>query len=203
MGGADPARNGPKIAVIGFNKCGTSSLTSLFRNGGHNSAHWKTDSGKFIAPLLYANFHLRRPIFAGLAQFLVISDLFYLDQNVYLEANALFSVMARQYPQTRFILNTREREGWIRSRCNHVTPGMGSLIERAAEFFGCGSEAVKDIWRAQWERHHREVRAFFAASPQRLLEFDIEKDDPEILANWLGKEMPVDPRQYRKINASR
>jgi hypothetical protein len=190
----------PALVLIGFNKCGTLSLSDLFRRCGHTSAHWRTDTGQFLAPLIYANWHLKRPVLAGLPQYRVISDLFYLDEFTYLEANSLFDQMAQHHPQTRFLLNTRSRENWIASRIGHSTPGTGSLIGRACAFFRASESDVADIWRAQWDDHHRAVRDYFADSPDRLLVYDIETGNPAQIADWLGPSWAIDPARLRHLN---
>lgn len=190
----------PRLVLVGFNKCGTSSISDLFRQCGHPAAHWRTDDGQFLAPLIFSNLHLGRPLLQGLSRYAVISDLFYLDEKVYLEANSLFDRMAKDHPQTRFLLNTRDREAWISSRLSHETPGSGRIIDRACAYFGLPPDRVAELWRDQWDRHHDAVRRFFAADPWRCLEYDIERDSPETLSRWLGPGWKVDPTRMRHLN---
>lgn len=192
----------PALVLIGFNKCGTSSLSDLFRKCGHPTAHWRTDTGAYLAPMIYSNHHLGRPLLDGLSGYRVISDLFYLDQHVYLEANSLFAEMAVQYPGTRFLLNTRNREAWISSRMGHETPGTGRIIDRACAFFNRPADQVANIWRDQWDSHHNAVRDFFRGYPERLLIYDIDRDHPKRIAGWLGPEWHVDPTRLRHLNRS-
>lgn len=195
--GAD--MDGPALVLIGFNKCGTSSLTDLFRSCGHRAAHWRDGTGRFLAPLIYSNFHLERPLLEGLGGYRVISDLFYLSDQVYLEANTLFPLMARQNPECRFLLNTRDREAWIASRMAHFTPGAGKLIDRACAFLQLTDDKVQALWRDQWERHHAAVRDHFR-NTDRLLIYDIERDTPERIAEWLGPSWNIDPGRLRHLN---
>ena len=43
---------------------------------------------------------------------------------------------------------------------------------------------MAEIWRAEWQEHHRTVLAEVPA--ERLLVFDIEADSPEGLCDFLG-----------------
>jgi LPS sulfotransferase NodH len=197
-----PVDTVPDLVLIGFNKCGTSSLTDLFRRCGHTGAHWRSMSGQFLAPLIFANLHLGRPLFHGLTDYRVLSDLFYLDERVYLEANSLFELMADQYPNMRFLLNTRDLEDWIVSRVHYETPGAGRMIDRACKFFGMSAAQVITTWRDQWNRHHDAVRAHFHDKPERMLEYHIDRDVPDLIAGWLGPEWNIDPTRLRHLNRS-
>lgn len=190
----------PRVILIGFNKCGTSSLTDLFRSCGHSAAHWRTSGGQYLAPIIFANQHLGRPLLSGLTSYSVLSDLFYLDEHVYLEANTLFAQMAVQYPAARFLLNTRGREAWLASRMAHITPSTGPMIARACAFFGQTKAEVGDIWRSQWDRHHAEVQAYFASCPDRLLVYDIDHDTPSRIADWLGPAWNIARAPLRHLN---
>ena len=106
-----------KIFQIGFNKCGTKTLHHYFSRNGVRSVHW--DYGR-LAQRMFANLASGSKLLAGYEQFDVFTDMEYLNESgTYLEAYKLYRHLADQYPHSVFILNTRNREAWIRSRLGH------------------------------------------------------------------------------------
>lgn len=84
----------------------------------------------------------------------------------------------------KFVLNTRPVEHWVASVMAQDAL-RGVQEPHALGRFGTRDpERIAEGWRALWERHHREVRADIAAS--RLLVFDIERDPPERLCDFVG-----------------
>ena len=115
--------------------------------------------------------------------------------GTYLEAYKLFPHLASQYPNALFILNTRNREAWIRSRLEH---GKNlSYAHRSMLHYNVTSiHDLADRWRIEWERHHHQVMAFFARRSFRFLVCRIETDLPHILNDALP-ECKLDPTHYR------
>ena len=106
-----------KIFQIGFNRCGTRTLHHYFSRNGLRAVHW--DEGR-LARRMFANLASGNNLLEGYEQFDVFTDMEYLDDfGTYLEAYKLFPQLAAQYPNAIFILNTRNREAWIRSRLTH------------------------------------------------------------------------------------
>ena len=70
---------------------------------------------------MYANLAEGRELLAGYEEFDAFTDMEYLDEfgTTYLEGYKLYPHLAAQYPNAVFILNTRNREDWIRSRLVH------------------------------------------------------------------------------------
>ena len=89
-----------------------------------------------------------------------------------------------------FLLNTRDREKWIKSRLEHEAPNSHvRLVSRYAQYLGVSEDQVPDFWRAEWDAHHALVRAYFKGSPN-FVEFDIERDDPEKLRSFVARYYP-------------
>ena len=106
-----------KIFQIGFNKCGTKTLHHYFSRNGIKSVHW--DEGR-LAQRMFTNLATGKKLVAGYEQFDVFTDMEFLSKSgIYLEAYKLFPHLTSQYPEALFILNTRNREAWIRSRLEH------------------------------------------------------------------------------------
>jgi hypothetical protein len=182
-----------KIFQIGFNKCGTKTLHHYFSRNGIKSVHW--DEGR-LAQRMFANLANDKNLLAGYEQFDVFTDMEFLNKSgIYLEAYKLFPHLASQYPNALFILNTRDREAWIRSRLEH---GKNlSYAHRSMLHYNVTSiRDLTDRWRIEWERHHSQVMLFFARTAFRFLVCRIETDLPHIL-NEVLPECKLDPALFR------
>lgn len=192
-----------KIFFIGFNKCGTTSMHRLFVNCGYRSVHWETSSGRMLAPILFMNNMLGRPLLTGITRYDVFSDMFYLTDDCCLEGNFLFRQMDADYPDALFILNTRDRERWVLSRLKHAPAITGSLVKRARKALDLTEAEVLDLWRSQWDDHHAQVAEYFADKADRFLTYNIETQDISVMADWLGAHgMPVDLAHWKRHNTT-
>jgi hypothetical protein len=189
-----------KIFQIGFNKCGTSTIHHYLRVNGVRSVHW--DNGR-LAQRMFANLANGKDLLAGYEAFDAFTDMEYLDdRGTFLEAYKLFPYLAAQYPDAVFILNTRDRENWIRSRLRH---GGGGYARRHHAYHGTRSDReLAELWRLDWEHHHRRVARFFAGKPHRFFMCRIETDLPHLLHERIP-ECRLDRAQYRlyKVRGSR
>ena len=71
-----------------------------------------------------------------------------------------------------------------------ATAGAARLEHYEWRYGTADLERVADVWREDWEEHHRAVVAELPA--ERLLVFDIETDPPELLCDFVG--LPRVPR---------
>ena len=87
---------------------------------------------------------------------------------------------------SKFFLNTRPVEHWVRSVMAHKAERFGRAALRNYELrFGTADLArVAACLRAEWDAHHRRVRQEIPGDI--LLEFDIESDPPELLCDFIG-----------------
>lgn len=191
----------PRIFCVGLNKCGTTSLHELFRASGIPSVSAGHARMRPVAQTMFSNLSAHRPLLTGIERFTAFSDLNFLSRRVYLDAHVLFARLDAEYPGSRFVLNTRPKDGWLASRRKHVSPAGMTFVERFAAAFDCGEDEVVAIWSDQWDRHHAAVRAHFAGQDERFLEFDITSDDPAKLAAFL-RPHEVDPRAWGQHNPS-
>ena len=145
---------------------------------------------------MFANLASGNNLLEGYEQFDVFTDMEYLDGfGTYLEAYKLFPQLAAQYPSAVFILNTRNREAWIRSRLTHGKEL--SYARRAMVHYNVTSiHELMNLWRAEWEQHHRHVTEFFGDKPSRLIVCRIETDLPRILDKALP-ECKLNSMHYR------
>jgi hypothetical protein len=120
----------------------------------------------------------------------------------YFEGYKLYRELMESYEDSKFILNTRDRENWIRSNVIHAQRHC-PLTEHAdfyrKEYGTTDWDGISDVWRRRWDEHHEAVLAEIPA--ERLLVFDIEKDDPRRLCEFAG--LPADgARHYKQENPS-
>lgn len=188
----------PKIFCIGFNKCGTTSLIALLRANRIPSVHlgamrpW----GRLnYARQMHHNKVLGRPILDGIDEAVAYADLSLVERNILIDGGRFFRDFYREYRDAYFILNTRDMEAWVASRFAHK-----DLADRFCAALRCTREEIGDIWRGQFQAHHREVRRFFKNRGERFLEFNIETDDPQRLADLLAPSYAIDPAHWRRHN---
>ncbi len=177
----------PKIFQIGFNKCGTQSLHNLFWSNNVRGVHY--DHGDLATSIL-ANWQSGRPL---LSDHYVQYPAFFDMENIYVNppifiAELLFKQLDQQYPGSKFILNTRDKAGWLKSRTLHVDENnQKKYIEVLCEQYQMNREDLIARWSADWDEHHRSVLDFFKDRPKDLLVYKIDVDQPaKIVEFFLG-----------------
>ena len=179
----------PRIFQIGFNRCGTTSLHAFFVKNGIPSIHW--DRGR-IGIAFWRRMAAREDPFLDYPNVVAFTDMMYIAERMIVEPYKHLDYILQFYPDGLFILNVRDREKWIASREHHVIP----MQERYSAAFGIAPGDVVAYWREEWDRHLRYVQAMLGGS-DRLLVFDIEKDDPNKLTDFLAPHFgPLDPPHY-------
>ena len=56
--------------------------------------------------------------------------------------------------------------------------------------------------RIQFAAHASEVRTHFEEEGGNFLEFNVEEDDPQLIADFLSPDFKVDPRHWAHWNAT-
>jgi Sulfotransferase domain len=185
-----------KIFQIGFNRCGTKTIHDYLCANGLQGVHW--DKGR-LAKRIFTNRQLGRDLISGYESCQVFTDMEWLEPTRYLEAYKLYPELAKKYPDAVFILNTRDREAWIKSRLSH---GEGRYAALHKAYLGIESDSdLTEYWRSDWDRHHEDTIKFFAAGTHRFLICRIQTDLPDLL-NCTLSELKLDPLLY-SINAGR
>lgn len=166
------------IFQIGFNKAGSSSLHQFLVESGIESVHW--DAGTLARKMTKRMQSGQNPIadYPGVTAF---TDMYHIDDHNLFEPFKNFQYLEQWFPQACFILNTRPKEKWIKSRKTHIAPILfghdrESLLLRNEIYFGLSADEVEVYWSKDWDVHLANVRAYFKGS-DRLLEIDIEKSD--------------------------
>ncbi len=195
------AANPPfKIFQIGFNKVGTTTLTDFFNRNGIPSVHW--DEGK-LAYSIHINHFLKRPLLNAeyLDQYVAFFDMNSVRVTPPIEVGVMYyKELDRQYPGSKFILNIRDKDAWLRSRMNHNTKYNMTLLQRAALQYRVSTTKMYEIWSEMWDAHHAAVLAYFKDRPQDLLVFDVEKDPPSKIVEFFAPYFKMDPALYGHKN---
>ncbi|MDO5641185.1 MAG: sulfotransferase [Paracoccus sp. (in: a-proteobacteria)] len=177
----------PKVFVIGFNKCGTTSLHKMFKRAGHHSSHHRhqREGGRSVKLVtqIDANARAGLPLLDGIEGAQVYSDMDFCIPRPERSGIGHFRMLDAQYPGSRFILNTRDPLNWLNSRCRHF--GGGYLRRAMAEAGIRDRRQICAHWLRDWAEHHAAVTTHFATRPRQLLVFDIERDDPARLRDFL------------------
>jgi len=172
---------GFKVFFIGFNKCATRSFTSLFRGAGLNPYH-----GGDADPLYY---QIPRNIAAGRKPLEGFED-----YDAYSDSQRLsfrFRDIDRGYPNSKFVLNTRDVNRWIVSRLNH---GDGTYVEymNEAKNKNLTWDEWVSVWRLQFIEHERQVTTYFQGRSESFLRYDIETDSLANFNKFIGVELAPD-----------
>ena len=179
-----------KIVQIGFNKCATRSLYQFFKSNGLRAFHW--DGGKF-ADDLEENVSEGRPAFHGWEDYDFYSDMNSGKVGRLVEGHFYYAYIAECYPDSRFILNIRNVDKWIKSRFKH---NKGYFAKQSKKRYGAKNlTELEQIWRDQWDEHLSGVKEYFKDQPERLLIFDIEKDSGKELVEFFS-DLDLDASHY-------
>ena len=186
-----------KVFQIGFNKCGTTSFHILFERSGYRSIHW--DEGRLARSIL-ANADAHRPLLEGYESYTCFLDMEWLtDTTVVAIYLTHYQQLDREYPGSRFILNTRNCDTWIASRLRHK-----NFANRFQRIHRQTTGDVIETWKSEWIRHHADVKAYFAQRPESLLIYDIDKDRIDKLRAFLPEfDFPGDALPHENRTAER
>ena len=194
-----------KIFCIGLNKTGTTSIHIALQILGFNSVHHRESTGKSIKAIIKNNYDNNLDILKGIENYDAFSDWSHPSTNF------LFKEFDKQYPNSKFILNTRDVNAWMNSREKHLkrTPNLKKLQKQNPN--NKWLKMDRAVWHEEFEDHHKAVREYFADRPNDLLEYDITKGDAwEKLCGFLNKDIPegefpsanVASNQSRKLKIS-
>ena len=171
----------PKYFQIGFHRCGTTSLWRFFERNGIPTVHF--DKGN-LARRMRDNIAAGRPVMHGYDErYQAFTDMVFVDSAGYFEGFKCYREMMRDYPDAKFILNTRDRKRWLRSM------RRWALYKDRKAYLSYRHDATNlrrfsTALSRDWEAHHRDVVATVPGS--RLLVFDVERDPPERLSRFCG-----------------
>ena len=183
--GRTTAPGGTRYFQIGFKRCGTTALAAFFNRCGIPCIHH--DRGRLARRMRENLAAGRAPLDGYDNRYQAFTNMDFQMPRDYFDGFKHYAALHAAY-SGKFILNTRPREHWIRSvMTNHERKRLRAA--HATRFGVTDPERVAERWRAEWDEHHRRVRADLA--PELLLVFDIESDSTDRLCDFVGL-----PRSY-------
>ncbi|MGB5198293.1 MAG: sulfotransferase family protein [Sedimenticolaceae bacterium] len=184
-----------KIFCVGLNKTGTTTLHEAFRLLGLKSVHYLDDEGNNIKEIIENNYLTGDNIIKGLEGYDAFSDW---DRPPY--TVDIVKEFYKQYPDSIYILNTRDLDGWLNSRENHVRKNQERKRKNPDEDIGW-LKIDRNGWEIEFKNHYNEVSKYFEGRKDNLLVFDVTKgDDWEKLCPFLDLPIPTAP--FPRKNAS-
>ena len=170
-----------KIFCIGFHKTGTTSLGKLLRKLGYREhGPYRTRDREFVAKLACGDL---AELFAAAEGPDAFRDnpwpLFYRELDA-------------RFPGSRFILTLRDSSSWIASALNHFGSQPDPSSPMREWIYGAASPVGHErAYVERFERHNREVRAYFAGRERDLLAIDLSDGDAlGPICRFLGRRRP-------------
>ena len=172
-----------KVFGIGWAKTGTTTLGSCFEILGYNH---QTQDLKLTLDLEKNDFSR---IFASVDAHDTFEDWPWL---------ILYKELDTQYPNSKFIMTTREQTGWVKSYKNMLkTQGKASghmnkirTILYSLPFPNVTEEQLIE----RYDKHVADVKEYFKDRPNDLLILNWKSGDGwKELCGFLGKEIPTEP----------
>ena len=175
---------------IGFKRCGTTALSCFFERNGIPAVHF--DNGK-LGRRMQRNQAEGIPLLSGYERYDAFTNMEYVDRKNWFDGFRCWRELMETYGNSRFILNTRNKDNWLRSMAA-LGQGRRSLKQDYYRARYCTNDPARlaEIWSRDWDDHHREVLAGIPA--ERLLVFDIEADPAEQLCEFSG--LPASGARY-------
>lgn len=187
--------NNRKVFCVGLNKTGTSSLHEAFRILDLKSAHFKDDEGNNIKDMILKNYLEGNNIIKGLEKYEAFSDWDKAQHTV-----DIVKEFDKQYPGSKFILNTRDMNSWLDSREKHIKGNQERKMKNPNEDI-TWLEIDRRGWEIQFEKHYAEVLEYFEDREEDLLVFDVIKgDDWKKLCPFLN--LPIPTVSFPKKNVA-
>ena len=171
-----------KYFQIGFKRCGTTSIAAFFNRNGIPAVHF--DWGR-LGRTMERNLGEGLPLLRGYERFDAFTHMEYSAPHAWFDGFRRWPELMETYGNSRFILNTRSREGWIRSMLpNNPERRYWRMDYFEARWGTSDPDELAELWSRDWDEHHRGVMA--GIPEDRLLVFDIERDSPELLCDFIG-----------------
>ncbi len=197
----------PRVFGIGPNKTGTQSLYQWFVKNNVEARQYAYKNGesyKTLASSIAANQQQGKPLIPhelnDVVGFFDMEDV-YLQPPVFIWRD-YYKVLDKQYPGSKFILHTRDREAWIASRLAHVDPIKNiPYVEVLSAQYNMSCDELINLWRKEWDEHHAAVKEYFKDRPNDLIIFNVETDNPLILSKFLAAiDVKLDPHLFDHHN---
>lgn len=173
-----------KIFCIGLNKTGTSSLDEAFKILGFKSVHFNCNKGN-IKNIIEKNYKNGDTLLLGIEDYDAYSD--WNNPNTCY----LYKEFDKVYPNSKFILNTRNFEDWLLSREKHLKkkPNLKELQKKHPD--SAWYNIDKEAWTKEWQEVHEDIITYFKDRPEDLLIINVPSGEGwEKLCPFLGVPIP-------------
>ncbi|MBK4216397.1 hypothetical protein JJJ17_10715 [Paracoccus caeni] len=186
----------PLFIHISPDWCGQEKLAELFRLNGHKVIH--TPDGSNAEAILYAQGSgAELPPEWNAAGLITGLSRHSPHWRPPLEAWRSFTFLARQLPEARFILTTRDLDGWL---LDLLIRDESAIARCYAHHRGLTTEELAEHWETGWHAHLSAVEAHFGDDP-RLIRIDLENQSPADAAALLSlSQAPADSHWHRPFD---
>lgn len=174
-----------RVFQIGFNKCGTKSIGAYLRGCGYKHFDFSSEEEGFGAVIIAENIKARRPILYGLEKYDSFSDLEYVTPTLIVEAYKEVERLFAEYPEAKYILNIRDKNYWIESRCRQAG---GNYLKFFQQFYDAPCEKIIQMWSESYDQHIAKVKKVIPE--ENLFILNLESIDEPELAEFLGISNP-------------
>jgi len=161
-----------KIFCIGLNKTGSTSLDAAFKILGFKNVHysiWYPGGGKeILSDIIRDNSEHNRMLFSGIEGYDAYSDFFQRG-----ETQRPFKILDEQYPNSKFILNTRDLRSWLRSRERHVLKKPNLIKLQKENPSNAWFNIDQAAWRKDFIEYHENVLFYFRNRPADFLVINV------------------------------
>jgi hypothetical protein len=117
--------------------------------------------------------------------------------NIY--AYKYFEQLFTEYKNSYFILNTRNKNDWLKSRSQHK---KGLLLNLSKNQFGLNEKQTLSLWSLEWDHHHKKVENFFKGK-KNFIKFDLNNDPIESLIEFVQPDFKLNKDYWKQINKSK
>ena len=193
-------QSSPRIFQIGFNRCGTTTLILFFQANNLKCLHWGRGS---IAAGIEAAYLEGKPLLSYTDGYFVYGDMEFVEvESEYKKIfkKKPFRRLYKNLPKDKFILNTRNMEEWVNSRIRFLDRGY--FYCKHGDKYHSSQKELNLCWRKHWNQHISEVKEYFLERPEDLLEFDLDKDGPEKIADFFS-DLNLDISKWGHHNKSK
>lgn len=187
----------PKVFCIGFHKTGTSSLAIALTRLNYNVCR-RLEMVEHKIPTVDVIRQLKNKQYDDILSVTDYYDAF--CDNPWL---LLYKEIDKKYPDSKFILTTRDENSWIESVGNYfkdTTSDIRSII------YGKGSPLGNEaLYLEKYKQHKQEVVEYFKDKPHKLLILDLNEEKKwEKLCAFLTQKVPSEPFPFEnKTNTKR
>jgi len=190
----------PKVFFIGFNKTATTAFHKLFLDSGYKSYHHKKNKKKYLAKIIHENYLNNDPILKTIDDADCYSDLVYSTHDEYIEANSFYKEIFREYPNSYYVLQTRNIDNWICSRLKHI--GTESFAYRVCNVLDITERELIDYWKNLYSSRVSEIINFYKNKSNFII-FDIDNDEITKLTQFLSVDFSLELSYWKKHNVSK